>query len=249
MSDNPSVILSGFADEAANQKTVDQQFSAFAAIGLQYYTIRFIDAGNGVKNVMKLNKTEVKHVKKKMDEYGLKVSSLGSPIGKVKLLDVDDGTHNAYIPFKKYLKNDVQRACDLANEFGTKLMRGFAFYHPRGEDPYAYVDQVVDQLSAIAELCDKNGITFGLEVEANLVGQCGRTLELLHRRVKHPAMLTIFDAANIVTQGYSSDDIFLQYHMMKKGLGWMHIKDYRHPEPVQRVGHVDEEAAQILRAS
>ena len=116
MSDNPSVILSGFADEAANQKTVDQQFSAFAAIGLQYYTIRFIDAGNGVKNVMKLNKTEVKHVKKKMDEYGLKVSSLGSPIGKVKLLDVDDGTHNAYIPFKKYLKNDVQRACDLAND-------------------------------------------------------------------------------------------------------------------------------------
>ena len=101
MSDNPSVILSGFADEAANQKTVDQQFSAFAAIGLQYYTIRFIDAGNGVKNVMKLNKTEVKHDKKKMDEYGLKVSSLGSPIGKVKLLDVDDGTHNAYIPFKK----------------------------------------------------------------------------------------------------------------------------------------------------
>ena len=91
---------------------------------------------------MKLNKTEVKHVKKKMDEYGLKVSSLGSPIGKVKLLDVDDGTHNAYIPFKKYLKNDVQRACDLANEFGTKLMRGFAFYHPRGEDPYAYVDPV-----------------------------------------------------------------------------------------------------------
>lgn len=242
MSDNPSVILSGFADEAANQKTVDQQFSAFSAIGLQYYTIRFIDAGNGVKNVMQLNKTEVKHIKKKMDEYGLNVSSLGSPIGKVKLLDVDDGTHNKYIPFKKYLKNDVQRACDLANEFGTKLMRGFAFYHPRGEDPYTYVDQVVDQLSAIAELCDKNGITFGLEVEANLVGQCGRTLELLHRKVKHPAMLTIFDAANIVTQGYSSDDIFLQYHMMKKGLGWMHIKDYRHPEPVQRVGHVDEEA-------
>ncbi|MBT5884622.1 MAG: sugar phosphate isomerase/epimerase, partial [Planctomycetaceae bacterium] len=65
MSDNPSVILSGFADEAANQKTVDQQFSAFAALGLQYYTIRFIDAGNGVKNVMLLNKREVKHVKKK----------------------------------------------------------------------------------------------------------------------------------------------------------------------------------------
>ena len=32
----PDVILSGFADEAANQKTAEQQFSAFAALGLQY---------------------------------------------------------------------------------------------------------------------------------------------------------------------------------------------------------------------
>ena len=29
---------------------------------------------------------------------------------------------------------------------------------------------------------------------------------------------------------------------MKPGLGWMHIKDYRHPQPVQKVGHVDEDA-------
>jgi hypothetical protein len=29
---------------------------------------------------------------------------------------------------------------------------------------------------------------------------------------------------------------------MRKGLGWLHIKDYRHPKPAQRVGHVDEEA-------
>ena len=35
---------------------------------------------------------------------------------------------------------------------------------------------------------------------------------------------------------------FNQYLAMKPGLGWMHIKDYRHPEPAQRVGHVDEDA-------
>ena len=29
---------------------------------------------------------------------------------------------------------------------------------------------------------------------------------------------------------------------MKKGLGWMHIKDYRHPSPAKRTDHVDEEA-------
>ena len=54
MNDRPRVILSGFADEAANQKTAVEQFVAFAALGLQYYSIRFIDVGQGIKNVMKL---------------------------------------------------------------------------------------------------------------------------------------------------------------------------------------------------
>jgi len=41
----PSILLSGFADEAANQKTLDQQFSAFAALGILYFSIRLVDAG------------------------------------------------------------------------------------------------------------------------------------------------------------------------------------------------------------
>lgn len=239
---NPSVILTGFADEAANQKTIDQQFSAFAALGLQYYTIRFIDCGNGVKNVMTLTKAEVKKTLKKQDEYGLKVSSLGSPIGKVKLIDTDDGSHNKYVPFRDYLRKDVKKACELANAFDTKLVRGFSFYHPRGEDPQPYLPQVIDQLGAVAEMCDEHGLTFGLEIEANLVGQSGQLLREIHRKVNHPAMVTIFDAGNIVTQGCSSIETFDQYVAMKKGLGWLHIKDYKHPSAVQRTTHVDEEA-------
>ena len=104
MPDQPSVILSGFGDEAANQKTAEQQFAAFAAIGLQYYSLRFIDAGEGIKNVMQLTKAEITKIRHLEDEYGLNVATLGSPIGKVKLLDEDDGTKNRYVPFKKYLE-------------------------------------------------------------------------------------------------------------------------------------------------
>ncbi len=45
MADRPRVILSGFADEAADpqDKSAIQQFVAFAALGLEYYTIRFIN--------------------------------------------------------------------------------------------------------------------------------------------------------------------------------------------------------------
>ena len=103
MTQNPKVLLTGFADEAANDKTAEQQFAAFAAIGLQYYSIRFIDIGDGVKNVMKLTKTEIQKIRHLQDEYALNVSSIGSPIGKVKLLDEDDGTKNEYVPFDKYL--------------------------------------------------------------------------------------------------------------------------------------------------
>lgn len=242
MAENPSVILSGFADEAANQKTAVQQFSAFAALGLQYYTIRFIDAGKGVKNVMQLTKSEITTIRHLEDEYGLNVSSLGSPIGKVKLLDVEDGTHNRYVPFDKYLKTEVHTACDLAHAFETKLIRGFSFYHPRGTAAKDHLPQVVDQLGQIAEACHRSDLTYGLEVEANLVGQSGELLDEIHRQVNHPALMLIFDAGNITSMGHTPQEVFAQYSAMKRGLGWMHIKDYKHPGPVRKVDHVDEGA-------
>lgn len=239
---NPSVILSGFADEAANQKTTVQQFAALAALGLQYYTIRFVDAGHGIKNVMQLGKTEIAEIRHGENEYGLNVSSLGSPIGKVKLLDVDDGTKNRYVPFAKYLDTEVKKACELAHAFETKLIRGFSFYHPRGTDARVHLPQVVEQLGQIAELCHRSDLTFGLEVEANLVGHSGPLLAEIYDQVDHPALVLIFDAANITTQGCSPDEAFAQYQAMKPGLGWLHIKDYRHPHPLQKTDHVDEEA-------
>jgi sugar phosphate isomerase/epimerase len=191
---------------------------------------------------MKLTKSEISRIRHLQDEYGLNVSSIGSPIGKVKLQDVDDGTKNEYIPFAKYLKKDVAKACDLAHAFETKLIRGFSFYHPRKSDARDHLPQVVDQLGQIAEACHRSDLTFGLEVEANLVGQNGEILAEIHRQVNHPALVLIFDAGNIITQGYSAQEVFEQYQAMKPGLGWIHIKDYRHPTRVQRTGHVDEEA-------
>ena len=234
------VLLSGFADEAANEKQAVQQYSAFAALGLKYYSIRFIDAGNGIKNVMGLDESEIEHLVKMQADYGLKVSSIGSPIGKVKLQDVDDGTSNKFIPFDQYLAEDVVIACDRAEAFGAKLIRGFSFYHPKGTAAADHVDQVADQLGQIAEVCEKRGLTFGLEVEANLVGQTGDLLKTLAEKVDHPAMLTIFDGANIVTQGFTADETFAQYLAMKPSLGWVHVKDYHDPSPTGRIEHVDE---------
>ncbi len=242
MAENPRVIITGFADEAANQKTAVQQFAAFAALGLQYYSIRFIDVGGGIKNVMDLTKSEIAKIRHLEDEYGMNVSSIGSPIGKVKLLDVDDGTTNRYVPFTKYLNKDVARACEIAHAFETKLIRGFSFYHPKGTDPKEHLPQAIDQLGQIAEMCHRSDLTFGLEIEANLVGHAGPLLAEIHRKVNHPALMLIFDAGNVVCQGFSAAEVFEQYRAMKAGLGWLHVKDYRHPGPIKQQGHVDENA-------
>lgn len=236
------IILTGFADECAIQKTVDQQFSAFAALGLKYLSIRFLDAGNGIKNVMNLSDEEVSQVQEKLGEYRLKISSIGSPIGKVKLLEVDDGTSNQYRPFDDYLNTEVVRACELANAFGSKLIRGFSFYHPVGTQPEDHLEAASERLKEIAKVCDSFGVTFGLEVEANLIGQTGQLLSEIHRKVNHPALLTIFDGGNLVTQGFSEDEIFEQWKSMKPSLGWIHIKDYSMPAGMKRVTHVDEES-------
>ncbi|MCO6045493.1 sugar phosphate isomerase/epimerase [Aeoliella sp. ICT_H6.2] len=241
MSDQPRVILSGFADEAANHKTAMEQFAAFAAIGLEYYSLRFVDVGSGIKNVMQLTKSEITKLRHLEDEYGMNVASIGSPIGKVKLLDTDDGTKNRYVPFKRYMKSEVKKACDLAHAFETKLIRGFSFYHPKGTDPREHLNQAADQLGEIAELCHRSDLTFGLEVEANLIGQTGELLAELHRKVNHPAMVTIFDGGNLVSQGMSTDEVFQEYLAMKPSLGWMHIKDYRDPSLTGKADHVEED--------
>ena len=242
MNEQPRVTLSGFGDEAAHQKTAVQQFAAFAALGLQYYSLRFIDAGEGIKNVMKLSIGEIQTIRHLEDEYGLNVASIGSPIGKVKLLDVEDGTQNAYVPFKKYLEKEVKPACEIAHAFETKLIRGFSFYHPKGTDPREHLPQVVDQLGQISETCLRSDLTYGVELEANLVGQTGDILADIHRQVNNPALVLIFDGGNLACQGFSAGEILDQFRMMLPGLGWLHIKDYRHPQPARRQNHVDEEA-------
>ena len=244
MASRPEVIISGFADEGPVDKGAEAQLTMLAALGMSHYSLRFVDVGGGVRNVMDLTRPEIKRLRQLHADFGIEVSSIGSPIGKVKLLDVEDGTTNSYVPFPKYLRSQVAKAVELAQVFDTRLIRGFSFYPPRGEDPGAHVDQAAEQLARIAELCGAAGVYFGLEVEANLVGQNGRLLRALHRKVASPYLYLIFDGGNLACQNLTSAQTFSEYEAMRSGVGWMHIKDYRIDPRLQWQGHVDEERLQ-----
>src|SRR5665647_2351277 len=122
-------------------------------------------------------------------------------------------------------------------------MRGSSRSLPRAAAPVRYAPPAADQLGQIAEACHRADLTFGLEIEANLVGCTGQILAEIHRQVNHPGMVLIFDAANVLVQGFSPAELFEQYLAMKPGLGWMHIKDYRCPAGSIAKGRtVDEDA-------
>ena len=243
MSANPEVIISAFGDEGANSRAAVEQLAVLSSLGLEYYSPRFVDvAGDGnIKHVVDLNKAELKKLAKLQDEYGMHVTSIGARLGKVKLQDVDDGSHNKYIPIEKYLKTEVKRTIDAGLALGAKMIRGFSFYHPQGQDPAPFVNEAAEKLQAIVEMCADNGLIYGLEVEANLIGQNGRMMAALSKKVNNKNMLCIFDGGNLSSQNMSPVECFDEYEAMRSHLGWSHVKDYKIDPSLVWEGTVDEE--------
>ena len=66
------VIISGFADEGPVDKKAEAQMTMLAALGMGYYSLRFVDVGNGVKNVMQLTRPEIRRLSRLHQEYGQK---------------------------------------------------------------------------------------------------------------------------------------------------------------------------------
>ncbi|MCA8988789.1 MAG: sugar phosphate isomerase/epimerase [Planctomycetaceae bacterium] len=243
MSTRPHVLISAFGDEAANTKFIVEQLAVLSSLGLKYYSPRFVDVvGNGeVKHTVDLSAEELSRMSQVQKDYGMQVTSIGARLGKVKLLDVEDGSHNKYVDPQEYLKGEVQRTIDAGLALGAKLIRGFSFYHPQKEAPEGYVNAAADRLGPIVEACAKAGVIFGLEVEANLIGQNGRMLAKLAEQVNHPNMVCIFDGGNLSTQNMSPVQVFDEYVAMREHTGWIHIKDYRIDPGLVWTGVVDED--------
>lgn len=243
MSERPSVLLSAFADEAANRKTVLEQMVALAALGLKYYTPRFLDVrGDGhVQHVVDLDDAGLDALLQLHEEFGVSVTSIGSRIGKVKLLDVDDGSHNKFVPFEQYLETEVRRTIHVAKRLGTRLVRGFSFYHPRGEDPKQHLPLACEQIGRIADACAEEGLVYGVEIEPNLVGETGPLLAEIARTVDRPNVVLIYDGGNVAAQNKNALQCLEEYRAMRPWIGWLHIKDYQIDPDLQWEGAVDEE--------
>lgn len=194
---------SAFADESSSKFAA--QVDALKRTGCDYLEIRGMDNGNFTT----LTDAEAKEVRKVLEDNGLGVWSLGSPIGKIQI----DGDWEAHI--EKY-----KRTLELAGILNTQRIRLFSFFMPKNEDPAVYKNLVIDRMGVFAELAKKAGVIACHENEKGIYGDIApRCLEMLQAV---PDLRAVFDPANFVQSG---QETLSAWAMLKPYVDYMHIKD------------------------
>src|SRR5690606_9224485 len=87
----------------------------------------------------------------------------------------------------------------------------------------------------------QHGMVYGLEVEANLIGQNGRLLAELAEKLNRDNLVVIFDGGNLSSQNMTPLECFREYEAMRPHIGWIHVKDYSVDPKLEWKGYVDEE--------
>lgn len=199
------LIMSAFADEYS--RDFDTQLAMLKEQGIDYLEPRFI----GGTNIADFDAAGAKEIKNKLDANGIKISSIGSPLGKIKLSD-DMGAH----------MEQTKRVCETANILDTKYIRMFSFYLHDGKTDKECRSEVLDAVGRMLDIADGAGITMCHENEAKIYGEspenCLDLLETFGGRLR-----CVFDMGNFVLDQYKPYPG--AYNMLKPYIEYFHIKD------------------------
>jgi sugar phosphate isomerase/epimerase len=198
-----SFQFSAFADESSN--SFSGQIDALKRNNLSYLEIRNLDG----KNVTELTVCEARELARIMDDQGLRVWSIGSPIGKIGI-DDDFAAHM-----------DLYRhTLDLAGEFGAANIRLFSFFIPKEKQPENYRSLVLERMEQFALTAKEYHVTACHENEKGIYGDIAKRCLEIHEAV--PDLKAVFDPANFVQCG---QDTLEAWKMLHPYIHYMHIKD------------------------
>ena len=225
---NYEFTISGFADEI--DADITKQFEHLIKLGITHFEVRGV---NG-KNISNLDDNEVENLKNAMQKYKISVSSIGSPIGKIKMSD-DLDAH-----FKKF-----ERVVETAKKLGAKYIRIFSFYPPDGEKIENYREKIIEILQKMADFAEKEGVILLHENEKDIYGDTPERCKDLFDNIKSPSFKGVFDPANFVQCGcVTYPDA---WKMLKENIVYMHIKDAKKESgDVVPAGYGDGHIAEII---
>ena len=180
------------------------------------------------KNVMNLPQEELGRARKLIEDNGLHVSDIASPIFKWNLPQMPAKTDEKRDTFNaSFVEADAERLLEqsfrLARFFGARQVRIFSYW--RVAEPERAYPLVRDRLARAAHLAAKNDIVLVLENEHTCNVGTGRELGHLLQDINSPALRGNWDPGNAVML----DEVPYPhgYEAVKGRFSHMHIKDVR----------------------
>lgn len=225
------IKLSAFADEVAED--FSDQLGFLISQNLRFIEIRFV---NG-KNSMDLNKVELTETKKMLQDAGIGVSAIGSPIGKVR---IDE-------PFDEHL-DKFKHAIDLADFFESKYIRVFSYYAPVGKSIDDYGEEVLNRMEKKVQLLKDTNIIMAHENESNIFGHSAENCAYLARKIDSPHFKLAYDPGNFVWGEKITDNVESCWPLIKPYVVHIHIKDWKMGNTIGSIpGNGDGQIRQLLK--
>ena len=199
------VILTGFADEIAGDLTT--QMAVIRKLSMNHIEMRGVDGGNLIFHTPE----KVTEIKSRLDENGIRLSALGSPLGKIGITDAFEPHFEAF-----------KKAVDIAHRMDTKNIRMFSFYLPGGADPESYREAVFDRIGQFVDYADRNDAVLLHENEKGIYGERATECKKLLDAFGGKSFKAVFDFANFVQ---AKQDTMEAYELLKDHIAYVHVKD------------------------
>lgn len=199
-------VLSAFADEYS--AAFDEQIEGLKANGLGYIELRGID-GEYISRMT--DEDKMRAAKAKLDAAGIKVSAIGSFLGKIKVNeDMDE--------HMEMLDNCIK----AAKIFDTKNIRIFSFYIPEGKTREECRHEVMARLARMLEVAKKEGVYLCHENEKGIYGESPDCCLDIYNEFGGEIKV-VFDPANFINDNHESYP--RAFNMLGDKIHYMHIKD------------------------
>lgn len=222
--------LSGFADEISPD--LQEQCAVLGRLGLTH--LEFRSAWD--VNVLDLDPQQLSDAAQILAEHDLKVSAIGSPIGKI-FIDED---------FDAHLQR-AQHAVEVAHHFGARYVRIFSFFIRPDDDPDDHREEVLRRMRALAEVAEAGNVVMLHENEKGIYGDIPRRCRDIVESVDSPHLRVAWDAANFVQVGVRPHTE--GFAMLRPYLDYVQIKDaHLDTGEVVAAGRGDGEVAETIRA-
>jgi UDP-N-acetyl-2-amino-2-deoxyglucuronate dehydrogenase len=200
------IKLSGFGDEITSD--FEGQLKEMRSMGLNHIALRNL----WDTNILDLSASQKKRARTLLRKYGMGVSEIGSPLGKVK---INSSWKKEWARYEK--------AIEMAHFFNCPRIRIFSFYFPQGEPAEKYRDQVIQRLKEMTDRAEEEGLILLHENESHIYGENGYQCADLAQSINSPSFKLIFDPANFVFSGMKATSQW--FDIMADHVTHIHIKD------------------------